>query len=230
MDYLEIDNNDNSKSRGLLIVFEGCNFSGKTTIINDYVNRYLPNGGYRIYKFPNRNTKSGKVIDNFLKNKHEFDSVDDRIKLFAENRKEQINNIIDDLQKGMHVICDRYVLSGVAYPLIEYLQHNKLEMESTDTINRYTDMLIAHDTELIKPDIVFIIDSSFMRNENERYHSLSKDVVNKTYNYLLEYTNQNNYYIIYNKIGELQEITNYVNDIINNCMSNISSLMPTYRV
>ena len=87
-------------SKGLFIVFEGNNGAGKTTIINELIeklnkcsnviidiknNRNIYN--WNVYKFPNRSTTLGKKIDDFLKNKIQL-SKEVELKFFSDNRKE----------------------------------------------------------------------------------------------------------------------------------------------
>ena len=63
-------------SRAKFIVFEGINGSGKTTIINNLINYYTnKNIKYQYIKFPDRTSNSGKIIDKFLKNQYEFNSI-----------------------------------------------------------------------------------------------------------------------------------------------------------
>ena len=54
--------------RGLLVVVEGVNGAGKSTIINNIVSYYkdmeVP---HSLYKFPNRSGPTGEKIDKYLK-------------------------------------------------------------------------------------------------------------------------------------------------------------------
>jgi dTMP kinase len=185
-------------NRGLFIVVEGSNFAGKTTIINHLVNKYKDTN-FKVYKFPNRETKTGKIIDKFLKNEYSFSSNDEQNKIFALNRFEQKENIMKDLNNGINIICDRYIYSGIVYPLYTNIK-NLSDITEEHIIDIY-----KYDRYLPKPDIVLLITSQFSRNENERYHHLDKMIILEFYKKILEYTNSN-YNLIYNKIDHLDKI------------------------
>ena len=69
--------------------------------------------------FPERSTKIGTTINNFLQNKEELSSCHNNDEvihlLFSANRWECIGKIREALENGRHVVCDRYWYSGVAY-------------------------------------------------------------------------------------------------------------------
>ena len=101
--------------RGVLIAFEGGDKSGKSTQSRHLV--YLLNTigkDARLIKFPDRSTDSGLVIDQYLRGRVDFEPLHLH-RLFARNRKEQKDKIINLLNDGINVIVDRYVHSGIAY-------------------------------------------------------------------------------------------------------------------
>lgn len=189
--------------RGLFIVFVGTNGSGKTSISNNLLNK-MNNSNY--YKFPNRNTPSGIFIDKFLKKSFNFTSLDHQIKIFADNRREQMDNIKNDLDNGINVICDRYTYCNLAYTK----QNNE---------NITFDELMKYDKGLIKPDLVFLItgDHLHLRNDiSERYHNkeLNQTIIN---NYIDSFKYLDTLaYIIENKYGKLDKSVNMIFEIINN--------------
>ena len=66
--------------------------------------------------FPNRESESGKLLDSYLKNMKGQTMSNEAIHLlFAMNRWEMKSQILELLNSGTHVICDRYAFSGVAY-------------------------------------------------------------------------------------------------------------------
>ncbi|KAJ5068094.1 thymidylate kinase [Anaeramoeba ignava] len=79
------------KKRGLFIVIEGIDRSGKSTQCQK-IYEYLIKKNEKIeqWKYPDRNGDIGKLIDNYLKNQSEKKS-------------------------GINIVCDRYAFSGVAY-------------------------------------------------------------------------------------------------------------------
>ncbi len=101
------------KQRGAFIVLEGLDRSGKTTQCEKLV-KLLGDNAVAM-KFPDRTTRIGKVINEFL--------TDSKMKipdkamhlLFCANRWERAGDIEAALTAGKHVICDRYSMSGIAY-------------------------------------------------------------------------------------------------------------------
>merc|ERR1712194_630153 len=64
--------------------------------------------------FPNRETPVGSLIDLYLRNS--IDLPDETIhRLFSANRWETAQRIVEDLNRGISIVCDRYAFSGVAY-------------------------------------------------------------------------------------------------------------------
>lgn len=120
-----------SKKRGCLINFEGIDRSGKSTQTELLVRTLnAMNKKSVLIRFPGilkalyffiiyffciaRDTPTGKVIDAYLKNCNDLD--DQKIhKLFSDNRWEFADSIRMYLEKGIHVILDRYAFSGVAF-------------------------------------------------------------------------------------------------------------------
>ena len=106
------------RTRGLLILFEGVDRSGKTTqseMLKDRLGE-----GVKLIHFPDRSTCTGKIINEYLSSKkNNKEELDDRTihLLFSANRWEAVQKIRDTLEEGIHVILDRYAHSGAAYTL-----------------------------------------------------------------------------------------------------------------
>ena len=100
--------------RGALIVFEGCDRVGKTTQIQKLADSLCGDRPVKVFKFPDRSTVIGKLIDEFLQKKK---SLDDHVVhlLFSANRWECVEEIKKQVEAGTTVLVDRYVYSGVAY-------------------------------------------------------------------------------------------------------------------
>jgi len=103
--------------RGLFLVFEGLDRSGKSTqsrLLREHLEKV---GGEKAVKwmcFPNRDTTIGCLIDLYLR--RELELSDGAIHLlFSANRWEMAHRIVDELNAGTSVVCDRYAFSGVAY-------------------------------------------------------------------------------------------------------------------
>lgn len=98
-------------SKGLFIVFEGPDGSGKTTL-SKMLTSQLENAEWM--SFPDRTTTSGKIIDKYLKKEIELEEREIK-NLFVENRWECKDTMMNKLNSGITLVCDRYVASGVAY-------------------------------------------------------------------------------------------------------------------
>jgi len=103
------------RRRGLFVVFEGLDRSGKSTQSKRLTKR-LEDAGEKVRWtcFPDRALASGILIDMYLRRKIEMS--DEAIHLlFSANRWEAAANIVEDLSNGVTIVCDRYAFSGVAY-------------------------------------------------------------------------------------------------------------------
>ena len=101
--------------RGALVVFEGCDRSGKTTQVTKLVERLNKGGQAAVMRrFPDRTTSIGSVINSYLGCKKELEDHVVHL-LFSANRWEVERDIVDTLMAGTHVFIDRYAYSGVAF-------------------------------------------------------------------------------------------------------------------
>jgi len=107
------------KERGALIVFEGPDGCGKTTqavqltyFLGDRITRRTK--GTLIMAFPDRKTATGKILDAYLQKTISLNDQAVHL-LFAANRWEKRDDIVNEIQKGYCVIVDRYSYSGIVY-------------------------------------------------------------------------------------------------------------------
>lgn len=103
------------KDMGLLIVFEGTDGTGKSTQLN-LLATYLAKRGFDVVstREPTEGPY-GKEIRQLYLNREAY-SPEDELKLFINDRKEHVENLlIPSLEAGKIVLCDRYFLSTVAY-------------------------------------------------------------------------------------------------------------------
>lgn len=104
-----------SRGRGLLVAFEGCDRSGKSTQSKMLVD-YLMSTGRDVahFRFPDRSTAIGQSINSYLQGKSELEDHAVHL-LFSANRWEAVPKIKQLIEKGTFVIMDRYAFSGVAF-------------------------------------------------------------------------------------------------------------------
>ncbi|KAL5513022.1 CDC8 [Sanghuangporus vaninii] len=106
---------DTNKKRGVLIVIEGLDRSGKSTQAGALAARLAQsNVPAKLIKFPDRTTPIGKMIDAYLRSQSDLDDRAIHL-LFSANRWELATSIERTLSEGTTIICDRYAFSGVVY-------------------------------------------------------------------------------------------------------------------
>src|SRR5438876_3768681 len=101
--------------RGHLIAFEGLDQSGKQTQAELLRDR-LKADGYkvRLLSFPDYGTSIGEEIARALQGERDYGSEVMQL-LYVANRYERKDEILHWLERGLILICDRYVASSVAY-------------------------------------------------------------------------------------------------------------------
>ncbi|XP_033117893.1 thymidylate kinase-like [Anneissia japonica] len=104
-----------SVRRGALIILEGVDRSGKSTQCRKLV-KTLQEQGEKVHlmRFPDRTTKIGKVINEYLSQKCELEDHAIHL-LFSANRWEALPKIKELIHSGTTVVIDRYAYSGVAF-------------------------------------------------------------------------------------------------------------------
>lgn len=106
----------------MIVAVEGIECAGKTTLCAALLDALGPERAC-VFRFPDRTTPIGKLIDAFLR----VEEIDDEKKmseetqarimqqLFSANRREIQDQITDALSQGKIVILDRYIGSALAY-------------------------------------------------------------------------------------------------------------------
>uniref|UniRef100_A0A6M2DHB5 Thymidylate kinase n=1 Tax=Xenopsylla cheopis TaxID=163159 RepID=A0A6M2DHB5_XENCH len=102
-------------TRGALIVFEGCDRSGKTTQCKKLVEYLMSkNISSKYINFPDRGTHIGKLINSYLSSEQDLDDHVIHL-LFTANRWEANKKMLNLLKQGTTLIVDRYSYSGTAF-------------------------------------------------------------------------------------------------------------------
>jgi len=101
--------------RGLVIAFEGLDQSGKQTQAELLRDRLITAGRtVRLLSFPDYATPIGTELGRALRGEHEY-GPDVMQLLYIANRYERKEEILQWLDGGLILICDRYRASSVAY-------------------------------------------------------------------------------------------------------------------
>ena len=103
--------------KGLFITFEGCEGSGKTSVITK-LTEYLENKGYKVYK--TREPGGSKIAEDIRNvildvNNTNMDKITEVLLYAASRRQHLVEKVIPYLNDGYIVICDRYLDSSLAY-------------------------------------------------------------------------------------------------------------------
>lgn len=166
-----------AKTLGKLIVIEGGDGLGKSTQYN-LLKNYLLSLDYEIiyFDFPNKTgTPIGNLIGNFLSSKYGAVSPEFLSLAFAIDRFVSKEKILEALNDGKIVLCDRFVLSNIAF------QISKLEKsEDKQELEKLLNWLEYETFCLPKPDIEIVItapDEHYSRG----HHLVRSEDVTRSY-------------------------------------------------
>jgi dTMP kinase len=120
---------------GSLIAIEGIDGVGKNTqakLLCDYIRRQKGNCGF--FSFPRYDTPTGKEIAKYLRGETPNLSLIEKANLFSNDRLAARTEILEYLESGIDVVCDRYILSNCAYfscqdptnKIIEHILHREI--------------------------------------------------------------------------------------------------------
>jgi dTMP kinase len=161
-----------SQKRGLFVVVEGIDGAGTTTLTNALVDR-LTEAGHRAESTaePTRGPL-GAVIRQAIEKRIELDPralaaafAADRI----DHYHNPVNGILSKLEQGIHIICDRYVMSSLAYQgramaeldIAPISPENDVAdlaaLDGDPTSDAATDWILALNSQALAPDITFYL-------------------------------------------------------------------------
>ena len=104
-----------TRTRGLLIAFEGLDQSGKQTQAETLRDHFSSMGrDCRLLSFPDYTTAIGAEISSALHGDRDY-ATDTLQLLYIANRYEHRGRIESLIESGAVIVCDRYVASSVAY-------------------------------------------------------------------------------------------------------------------
>ena len=202
-------------NRGLLIVLEGIDQCGKTTISKLLKNKLEElNLKTIIQTFPDKSTLIGNVINSYLQGNTKLSPQESHL-LYSLNRHEKKNFMEEKLYNNYNIICDRYIFSGIAYSLANGLDYT---------------FCLNTEQYLIKPDLIFYFDISITET-NKRRKSLKTDIY-ETSNFQTKVKEayskiKNKDWIIISSQQTPEEITNIILKHILN-IKNIKQFLESY--
>lgn len=139
---------ETAKERGLLVVVEGLDRSGKSTQCELLCKHIEKQGKKAKYvKFPDRTTPTGIMINSYLTNQAQLDDHSVHL-LFSANRWETASGLRKDIEDGIWVVIDRYSYSGAVYSAAK--RNPELSLQ----------WAWAPELGLPQPDVVFFLDIS----------------------------------------------------------------------
>lgn len=192
--------------RGLLIVLEGIDQSGKTTAAKLLKNK-LEKSNFKtiIQSFPDKSILSGQIINSYLQGNSKLSSQELHL-LYSLNRQEKKEEMENKLREGYNIICDRYTHSGIAYSLANGLDYN---------------YCINTEKYLIIPDLIFYFDIDISQT-NKRRISLKTDIY-ETSN--LQFKVKDAYSQIKTKDWIIINANNHPEEIVNNILKHIHNYL-----
>lgn len=153
-----------TNSRGAFILLEGVDRCGKTTQCSRLLNRLISAGiAATAMRFPDRTTPIGNIINSYLQSGNDLDDHAIHL-LFSANRWEASPKLLEHLQNGTTVVCDRYAYSGVAFSSakvadVDVVDNNGNRQNSTQPVLDI-EWCKAPDRGLPAPDCVIFLDLS----------------------------------------------------------------------
>ena len=196
-------------NRGLFVVFEGCEGSGKSTIINLLEKNLNQNYKTIVTREPG-GTNFSEEIRNLIF-KYDINPKTEAL-LFAASRSEHMTFIEKQLKENNIILCDRFVDSSIVYQ--GYAR--KLGMKNISLLN---DWIITK-----KPDLIFYlkIDPQIGLNRIKKNQRIENrfdqekidfhNQINDGFNELYKNSNQNTYIIDASK--SINEIYDTIYNII----------------
>mgnify|MGYP000521580564 FL=1 len=199
-----------------LIVFEGIEGSGKTTLIN-HVSKYLKKKKISFIKIrePGGNKNSEKIRKLIKNKKNKFNPLTD-LMLYLASRSENIENLIKKNYKKKIILLDRFIDSTIAY------QHYGMGINKSVIVNINKILL-----KKIRPNITFlnIVNMQnlkkrlYLRKNKNRYDNFKIEFYKKVQAGFVKLSkNKNNYVVIdsnNNLVENKKKVLNMIIKFIN---------------
>ena len=203
------------ENRGLFIVFEGVEGSGKSTQCRLLTRQLEKNGISFLHLREPGDTNTGEKIREWLKTGNDLDGHSELFLLSASRRALVKNKIVPALNRGQVVVLDRYIYSTLAYQGFG----RGISIKQIEYINMMA-------TDGLSPDIIFLLDidpkASFQRKEEtslDRWELEDIDFHKKIRNGYLEISRETqNLWTIINADKPKKSISKEVWEIVLGCL------------
>jgi len=186
-------------SKGRLVVFEGIDGSGKTTICKLLLN-YLKKQRIACahYSFPRYDEPWGKMVRRYLDG--EFGDVDEvnpylASVLYAGDRAAALEEIRKDLAQGKIVVCDRYVASNVAHQMVK-IKDQKLKIKYKEWMEEfeYISNKIPREDLVILLSVTPSISQRMMSKKKKDIHERNKSYLENVWQVFEDLAKSKNYW------------------------------------
>lgn len=216
--------------KGKLIILEGTDFAGKTTCIkalkDDLESKSIK---FVTTLEPGSGLKEGNFYDfcNDIRMKLLTEKYDSKVEawMFATSRYFHTLDIINYLNNGYHVICDRFFISSLAYQAIKIgisnvYDYNKLALDLLKDYEVYN-LIMTLDFDVYKTRSL-LRENDVIENVSEKMIKLRIDNMKDAKTILsvlkMEKWKENTYFIdaTQTKEKQIKECIETINKIINN--------------
>ena len=176
-------------SKGKFISFEGIEGVGKSTTIN-YIKKFLEKKDINVYctREPG-GTNFGESVRNILLNNKSIIYPEAELLLMFASRNQHIEEVVvPKLEKGIWVLCDRFIDASYAYQGYgKKVKSNKI------------DLLVKNFTKKIQPDLTIFFNLNYdlakkrfpKNKKKDRFENLDNEFFYDVYNGYLELAKSN---------------------------------------
>lgn len=166
--------------KGQLIVIEGLEGAGKTTIIEKLKKQFSKNKNIVITREPGGTKFGEKIRELMLDDKADLDPITELFLFEAARREHFVKVIFPALQSGKLVIMDRFTDSSIAYQsFLQNIGYNYVQNCNT-LATAYTNLQLLN-VHCVKPDLTIFLDIEFKEAQKrirEREKNNKKDRLN----------------------------------------------------
>lgn len=202
---------------GKFITLEGPDGSGKSTILNLLSEYFIKENIPHITTREPGGTKIGEDIrDIIISNDNESMTPETEALLFAAARGQHVQERIKPtLEEGKHVLCDRFLLSSLAYQGVG----RNLGIDEVKYINEFGIKDIKPDLILffhVNPEVTLLRKTS---NGGDRLEKEGNDYHNKVYNGYMELIK------LFPENIKIIDATKSIEEVLNQSISEINKIL-----